>query len=380
LSTRLVPTALLLGNFVIGVSIMAPAAMLNELSRDLSVSIGQASLLVTLGAAVLCLGSPLLSWATSRMDRRTLLCAILVIVVAAHLAAAFTTSFAVLLALRLVMVAAAAPFTPQAAGVVGLILPLDRRASAIAYVFLGWSLAAAAGLPLMTAIASRFGYSWCFILIAVIAALSCALLMWRLPAKLHTPAVDLKAWGELFRNRLVLLLLLVTVLQMTGQFVIFAFIGPLLAQLTHAGPDAIGIAFALYGVGGFLGNLAATQVVGRLGTFRTSLMSTGSVSVGIAVWAAGAGSYPLMAAGVLIWGLGFAAANSMQQARLVAAAPAQAGSAVALNTSALYIGQGLGTAIGSALFVHAHYLPMGYLAAAVMIAALALIVRSRPPG
>jgi MFS transporter, DHA1 family, inner membrane transport protein len=377
LSARFVPTALLLGNFVIGTSIMAPAGMLNELSRDLHVSIAQASLLVTLGAVVLCLGSPLLSWATSRMDRRTLLCAILAIIVAAHVAAAFTTSFTALLVLRLVMVAAAAPFTPQAAGVVGLILPLDRRASAIAYVFLGWSLAAAAGLPLMTAIASRFGYAWCFMLIAIIAAMSCALLMWRLPARLHTPAVDLKAWRDLFRNRLVLLLLIVTILQMTGQFVIFTFVGPLLALLTGAGPDAISITFALYGVGGFLGNVVATQVVGGLGTFRTSLLSTGAVSLGIAIWAAGAGLYLPMAVGVLIWGLGFAAANSMQQARLVAASPAQAGSAVALNTSALYIGQAAGSAIGSALFVHGYLLSMGYFAAAVMIAALALIARSR---
>jgi predicted MFS family arabinose efflux permease len=304
LSARFVPTALLLGNFVIGTSVMAPAGMLNELSRDLQVSVGQASLLVTLGAVVLCLGSPLLSWATSRMDRRTLLCAILLIITAAHLAAAVTTSFTAVLALRLVMLAAAAPFTPQAAGVVGLIMPVQRRASAIAYVFLGWSLAAAVGLPLMTAIASRLSWPFCFILIAVVAALSSALLAWRMPARLHTPAVDLKAWGELFRNRLVLLLLVVTVLQIGGQFVLFTFIGPLLAAQTGAGPDAIGLAFALYGIAGFLGNLAATQVVGRLGTVPTSLLATGSVALGIGIWAAGAGFYPVMAIGIFIWGLG----------------------------------------------------------------------------
>jgi predicted MFS family arabinose efflux permease len=275
------------------------------------------------------------------------------------------------------MVAAAAPFTPQAAAVVGLIAPVERRASTIAYVFLGWSLAAAAGLPLMTAIASRFGYAWCFVFIAVIAAVSCALVAWRLPGKLHTPAVDLKAWGELFRNRLVLLLLVITVLQIGGQFVIFTFIGPLLTLLTGASADAIGIMFALYGVGGFLGNLAATQAVGRLGVIRTSLLATGSVALGIAVWALSAGYYLPMAAGIFIWGLGFAAMNSMQQARLIAAAPAQAGSAVALNTSALYIGQGIGAALGGALFVHAHYLSMGYAALAVLIAALVFIVRSR---
>jgi MFS transporter, DHA1 family, inner membrane transport protein len=377
LTVRFVPTALLLGNFVIGTSIMAPAGMLNELSRDLDVSIAQASLLVTVGAAVLCLGSPLLSWAASTMDRRRLLCGILLIIMITQLVAAVTTSFAAVLASRLVMVAAAAPFTPQAAGVVGLILPLERRASAIAYIVLGWSLAAAAGLPLTAAIASRFGWQYCFVLVAIIAAASCALLAWRLPAGLHTPAVDLKSWRDLFRNRLVLLLLVITVLQMAGQFIIFTFVGPLLAPLTGASPDGIGVAFALYGIGGFLGNLAATQVVGRLGTFRTSLLATGSVSLGVAIWAAGTGRYLAMAAGIFIWGLGFAAANSMQQARLVAAAPAQAGSAVALNTSALYIGQAIGAALGSVLFVHAHYLPMGYAAVAIMIAAMVLIVRTR---
>jgi predicted MFS family arabinose efflux permease len=377
LNARFVPTALLLGNFVIGTSIMAPAGMLNELSRDLGVGIGQTSLLVTLGAAVLCLCSPLLSWATSRMDRRKLLCVILLVVIVTHLVSTLTTSFAAVLLLRLVMLAAAAPFTPQAAAVVGLIAPVERRSSTIAYVFLGWSLAAAAGLPLMTAIASRFGWQYGFVVIAIMAAVSCALLAWRLPSKLHTPAVDLKAWGDLFRNRLVQVLLFITILQMSGQFVIFTFIGPLLAHFTQADPNGIGIAFALYGIGGFLGNVAATQVVGGLGAFRTSLLSTLSVGTGIAIWAASAGHYVWMVAGIFVWGLGFAAANSMQQARLVAAAPAQAGSAVALNTSALYTGQAIGSAIGSALFVHAHYLATGYVAVAIMIVALAFIARSR---
>jgi predicted MFS family arabinose efflux permease len=281
------------------------------------------------------------------------------------------------MASRLLMLAAAAPFTPQAAGVVGLILPVERRASAIAYVFMGWSLAAAVGLPLMTAIASRVGWPYCFVVIALIAAASCALIAWRLPAGLRTPAVDLTAWRELFRNRLVLLLLAITILQIGGQFVLFTFVGPLLAQFAQAGPDLIGVSFALYGIGGFLGNLAATQAVSRLGTVRTSLLSTGSVALGIAIWAAGSGIYPLMATGIFVWGLGFAAMNSMQQARLVATVPAQAGSAVSLNTSALYIGQALGTALGSTLFVHEFRLSMGYTAAAVMIAALMLIGRSR---
>ncbi len=57
-----------------------------------------------------------------------------------------------------------------------------------------------------------------------------------------------------------------------------------------------------------------------------------------------------MAVSVAIWGLGFASTNSMQQVRLVGAAPSLASASVSLNTSVLYIGQAVGSAIGGFLF------------------------------
>jgi DHA1 family inner membrane transport protein len=69
---------------------------------------------------------------------------------------------------------------------------------------------------------------------------------------------------------------------------------------------------------------------------------------GVTGWALSAGIYPLMAASVAIWGLSFASTNSMQQVRLIGAAPALASASVALNTSVLYIGQAVGSAIGRA--------------------------------
>ena len=70
---RFAPTALMLGNFVTGCSVLAPAGMLGELSAGLGVSIRDAGLLITFGAVVLCIGSPLTAWLTSRIERRTLL-------------------------------------------------------------------------------------------------------------------------------------------------------------------------------------------------------------------------------------------------------------------------------------------------------------------
>jgi predicted MFS family arabinose efflux permease len=375
---RFAPTALMLGNIVTGCSVLAPAGMLVELSDSLDISIRTAGLLITFGAIMLCVGSPLTAWLTSRIERRTLLSVTLAVLALTNAASAFAPDYASLLVIRLVMLAVGALYTPQAAGTGALIVPAARRGSTIAYIFLGWSLAAAIGLPLITFIASRYGFRAAYGGIGLLGCISFLLLVWRLPGGLIGAPVDLKTWAELGRNRMILLLLLITTLQMSGQFVVFTFMGPLLAKLTGAGPDAVGLVFALYGICGFIGIAVATRIVDSWGAYRTSVLFTVLMAAGVTGWALGAGTYALMAGSVAIWGLGFASTNSMQQVRLVAAAPALAPASVSLNTSVLYIGQAVGSAIGGALFARDWLHDTGYVAMAFIALALTIVILTGP--
>jgi MFS transporter, DHA1 family, inner membrane transport protein len=372
------PTALMLGNVVTGCAVLAPAGMLGELASGLDVSIAAAGLLVTFGAVVLCVGSPITAWLTSRIERRSLLAATLAVLAIANIASAFAPDYASLLAIRLVMLAIGALYTPQAAGTAGMIVPEQKRGSTIAYIFLGWSVAAAVGLPLITFIASRYGWRAAYGGIGAIGCISFLLLVWRLPAGLLGAPVDLKTWADIGRNRLILLLLSVTTLQMSGQFVVFTFMGPLLAKLTGVGPDQIALVFACYGVCGFLGIAVATRIVDSWGAWKSSVLFMGLLLAGVTGWALSAGIYPLMVASVAIWGLGFASTNSMQQVRLVGAAPSLASASVSLNTSFLYVGQAVGSAIGGFLYARDLFYAAGYVAAALVALAFTLVVLSRP--
>jgi predicted MFS family arabinose efflux permease len=349
--------------------------MLGELSSGLGVTIRDAGLLITFGAIILCIGSPVTAWLTSRIERRTLLAVTLGVLALTNAASAFAVDYTGLLIIRLVMLAVGALYTPQAAGTAALIMPPEKRGSTIAYIFLGWSLAAAVGLPLITFIASRYGWRSVYGSIGLIGCCSSLLLAWRLPRGLLGAPVDLKTWADVGRNRTILRLLSITMLQMSGQFVVFTFMGPLLAKLTNAGPDAVALAFAAYGFSGFIGIAIATRIVDTWGPYRTSILSNALLLTGVAGWALSAGSYILMACSVAIWGLGFASTNSMQQVRLVTAAPNLASASVSLNTSALYIGQALGSAIGGVLYARdlAHglgYVSMGFVALALMLVIL----------
>jgi MFS transporter, DHA1 family, inner membrane transport protein len=374
---RFAPTALMFGNLVTGCSVLAPAGMLIELSSDLGVTVHAAGLLITFGAVVLCIGSPLTAWLTSWIERRTLLTATLAVLALANAASALAPDYTSLLIIRLIMLAVGALYTPQAAGTAALIVAPEKRGGTIAYVFLGWSLAAAVGLPLITFLTSRYGWRAAYGGIGVIGTLSFLLLAWRLPAGLIGARVDLTTWTDVGRNRAIIVLLLITTLQMSGQFVVFTFMGPLLAKLTHAGPDAVGLVFAIYGICGFIGVVIASRIVDSRGAYKTSVLFTVLMLTGITGWALSAGIYPLMACSVAIWGLGFASTNSMQQVRLVGAAPALASAAVSLNTSVLYIGQAIGSAIGGLLYSRDLLYGSGYAAMAFVALALMTVISTR---
>jgi predicted MFS family arabinose efflux permease len=68
----------------------------------------------------------------------------------------------------------------------------------------------------------------------------------------------------------------------------------------------------------------------------------------------------------------------MQQVRLVGAAPALASASVSLNTSVLYIGQAVGSAIGGMLYARDLLYGAGYVAVAFIALALLTVMLTKP--
>jgi predicted MFS family arabinose efflux permease len=369
--------ALALGNFIVGLSILLPTGMLADLASGLGVPIGTVGLLISLGAIVVCLSPPFVAWLTSRFDRRLLLSAILLWLALGHLASAFAPDYASLLVIRLAMLAFAGAFTPLAAGTAALLGSEDQRASLIASVLLGWALAIAVGLPLISVTAPLIGWRETYGLIGMLAVAGFVAILVAMPSGLKGAPVIFATWRAVGRSRQLLLLLLITCLLAAGQLVIIAFVGPLLTEFTGATSHGIAIVFMLFGVMTLIGNVAAAQLVKGWGAFKTSAVFMVCIVAGAALWAAGTGLYPLMAAGAAIWGLGFAATSAMQQVRLIAAAPRLSTASVAINNTAVYLGQAIGSGIGSLLFTRGQSNIMGFVALALVASGFGVLWLTR---
>jgi len=370
-------TAFMLGNIVIGAGVLAPAAMMNTLTADLAVSPVEIGALIAWGAVVLCIGAPTLAYFTGRLDRRAVLIGSLALYAVGHAASAFATDYAQLLTIRVLMIVGAAVYTPQAASAVTLMIGAERRAAAIAYVFIGWSIAGALVSPLLTIVADQVGWRVAYGALAAAAVLAGVGVMLRTPSGLVPPRVSLADWRRTLTTPAIVVLLATTMVQVIGQFTLFPYLAAELRRVAGADAGGVAAALAVYGAAGLIGAAASQRFVGGLGAARVQVLALATMAVGLVTWALVAHNYIAAVAAVFIWGLGFAAAISMQQARLIAVAPALASASVAFNTSFLYLGQAIGASVGARLIEAQRDDWIGFVGCAFMLAAIGLSSAAR---
>lgn len=342
---------MMFGNVVIGMGVMIAAGLLNDIHTALDVSITTAGQIISVSAVVMCLGAPLIAASVGRWDRRQLLIGSLVWYGAFHALAALAPGFDSLLGWRVLAMLAAAAYTPQAAACIGMLVPLEQRGRAITFVFLGWSVASVLGSPLGAWIGGTFGWRWSFALLAALSFVSALWLALRLPRKLVPPALSAAAWRQTLTSPALMLTLSITVLSAAGQFVLFSYMAPYVVQLHGATPTEFSLMLLAYGLCGFAGNAWLSRRIDHIGAERAMTSALVLIALGMALVSL-APRWGWLLLAILPWGLGVFASNSAQQARLVGIAPALASASVALNTSAMYMGQALGATLGGWLLLH----------------------------
>ena len=354
--------SLAFGNVVIGTGALAFIGMLDTIARELHESPSAIGLIAGLFALGICLSGPPLGALTSRFDRRIVLTASLALYAVGHFAAAGASGYWSLLWIRVLTSIAGALFTPQAAGAASLLVPADRRARTMAFVFLGWSIAAVLGMPAGALIAAAFGWRTAMTCIGVLSSIG-ALLVWlQLPVRLFVARIDAAAWRAIAAHPTLLMVVSVTAIHASAQFVLFSYIVIAYHDTLAATPLMLTALLSLNGLAGFAGNLVAGRIADRIGTPPVIIVALSSMTLAFVLWialfavgpAVGNGAVGLAIAFVaaLLWGGGNFAANSMQQVRLVNLAPAFAAVSVALNTSAIYLGQFIGAAVGGFVLDH----------------------------
>jgi MFS transporter, DHA1 family, inner membrane transport protein len=357
---------------LIGTGVLIPAGMLNQLGQHFNTTPSVTAQLMLISGIVVGIGAPLAAALTSRIERRSLLAFSMLLYVLGHLASGLTDNFVLLQIFRALTVVGAAIFTPQAAATLGVLLPPKDRPGAIAFIFIGWSIAAVLGVPVANLMADNFGWQSVYLAMAALSSLGLAAVWANVPQHVFTPPLNLASWKQAMMDPVIVTVLAVTLVSFIGQFVVYSYIAPLLTKGFGASASLVSLGFAASGFAGVIANSIASRVANRIGVDTVIGIGLGLIAIGMLVLALGFGTFAFAMIALAIVGAGNFSSNSLQQSRLAQIAPAIAGATIALNTTFVYAGQAIGTWIGGRIISGGVSPNSAYVAVGFAVVALAL--------
>lgn len=303
--------------FVFNSSEFMPVGLLTDIGQTFGASEATTGMLVSVYAwAVMILSVPLMIVAT-RLDFRRLLLVVLVVFLAGQVLTAFSASYWMLMAARLVVACAHSVFWAIAAPIAVRLVPQSKRALALSVVETGTAVAAIVGLPLGRAIGLAVGWRLTFAIVAVISALLLVYLIVTLP---WVPGAEPFGMGQLpglFRNKGLVALFVLTALYAWGYYTGYSYIEPFLLQIAGLENDMVTIVLSVFGVASIVGSIMCSKLYPR---FRFGFFRAITIGVPVALLlmhaAAGVGIAAIFGV-VVLWGISAAAVSVVYQAEII---------------------------------------------------------------
>ena len=366
--------ALTAGAFGIGVTEFVIMGLLLEVSADFGVSIAAAGLLISGYALGVVVGAPVLTVLTARWPRKTVLLALMAIFVAGNAACALAPSYGLLMAARVLTALAHGTFFGVGSVVATSLVAADRKASAIAIMFTGLTVATILGVPLGTWIGQHLGWRATFWAVTLVGLAALAVIALLVPKDGRPSDVgDWRADLTAILRAPVLLGLLTTVLGYAGVFAVFTYIAPMLTEISGLAPVAVSPVLFVFGGGLVIGNLVGGRLADR-SLLATVFGTLAALAIVLALMTPGLSS-PIAAVALtgLLGMAGFATVAPLQMWVLSKAEGAGQSLASSFNIAAFNLGNAVGAWAGGAVIEHGPGLAAVPLVAALFpLAAIAI--------
>jgi DHA1 family inner membrane transport protein len=358
--------ALAIGAFGIGVTEFTPMGLLPLLADDLKVSIPTAGLLVSAYAFGVLLGAPLMTLTTGRVPRKALLIGLMGIFTVGNLLSAIADGYGMLLAARIVTSLNHGAFFGVGSVVAASLVPANKRAGAVAAMFMGLTVATIGGVPLAAWVGEQLGWRAAFWGITGLGALAMVSLWVALPHIEMTGTSDMRAELRVLKRANVLTAMALTVLGSSAMFTVFTYIAPILRAEMNASTLFVTAMLVIYGVGLTVGNWLGGRYADR-SIDGTLIVTLTALTVLLLLFALTM-HWPVPAAlSIFAWGVATFALVPPLQMRVMATASDAPNLASAMNIGAFNLGNAIGAAVGGGVIS----LGLGYAAVSVAGALMA---------
>ncbi len=374
-STTSAITLLALASFASQSMVRVSDSLLPQIATDFGVSVGSASIVVT--AYALAHGSVqlIIGPVGDRFGKYACVTAAAAMSTVLVLMCGLAGSLSTLVAARLACGLSAGWIIPLALAFLGDVIPYERRQQVLGTFLSGQILGQLFGQAAGGVLGDLFGWRNVFFFLAALFAVATVALLiefFRNPITHagHATATRsrgfVKDYATVLRSpwaRAVIVMGFVEALFMFGAF---AFVGADLHLRFGISFAMVGIFVGAFAVGGLIYSLSVRTLVNRLG--QIGLVIGGCVLLALAYLTIAFTPQAYIAPfAIMAIGLGYYMLHNTLQTNATQMTPQARGTAVAIFSSALYLGQTLGVAINGIVFDHFGSLPVFAIAAAGLL-------------
>lgn len=261
--TALVLLALALGTFAIGSGEFGSNGIIQLFADDLDVSVPVATNAVTAYALGVVVGSPVLTIAAARLNRRALLLGLVGLFVVGNLLSAAATDLGMFAAARFVTGTVQGAYFGAGAVVAAYAYGPGRSGKAFATVMAGLTVATIVGSPAGTFIGQQAGWRALYVVVAVVGVGS-GLAIWRwVPRTSHLDGGSIAQELGALRRPMVWVTMAVAALGISSIFAVYTFIGPFVTDGAGADEALIPVALVVFGTGMAVGNAVGGRLADR---------------------------------------------------------------------------------------------------------------------
>ena len=356
-----------------------PASLLTLMATDLGVSEALAGQAVTVTAVVALFAGLLVPGLTRSIDRRWVLLGFSTLMVASNLLVAVSSSFAVLLLMRILLGIALGGFWSMAAAVAMRLVPSALLPRALSIIFSGIAIGTVVAVPLGSYLGGLYGWRSAFFAAAAVGMVTLAFQSFTLPRLAPRRPARLRTVLEVLQRPGIAMGMFGCVLVHSGHFAMFTYVRPFLEGTTGIGAQGLSLMLLGFGVANFVGTLLAGRLLEHhpLATLVLMPALVGVAALALVLLPA---SLPGQAILLAIWGLAFGGVPVAWSNWVAGAVPDQAESAGGMVVASVQSAIATGAAAGGAVFSFGGSAGV-FIAAAVLmlLAALLIALRVRVP-
>jgi predicted MFS family arabinose efflux permease len=325
-----------------------PVGLLPDVADGLGVSLGAAGVMILVPGLSAAIAAPLVIVGAGRLDRRSMIVGLGLLVLISNAGAALAPTFPLLLAARVLLGIAIGGFWAVVPPLGFRLVGPDQGTRATSIILTGLSVGTVIGLPAGQLLGDLIGWRATFGVAAGAAGFIVAAQVAVLPSLPAASGMHFSDLAGVFRVPVARIGLIAGAVATVGQFAGSTFVTPFLLDSVHTSSAVATGLFLGYGVAGATGTLIGSPLVARsrIGTFVGAAAAFGIVLLLLPLLS---GVPPLAGVLFVVWGLLWGLVPLALQTLMVVAVPRAPEASSAVLIAVLQLGIAVGAALGGVL-------------------------------